>query len=179
MSRRPAFPSWSWAGWGGRGVHFPITRIGDFQRKNKSIHFEFGQDCLVEQSYFLRNSRLEELDIRSPRGLQLDVLLAPPTSINLSKDDPHSWEVAWQKATLSLSVCETTIHDDPWSTLAKFKEKEWLLVLVGHFGLFRDSATYFIVVRQHIAFTSKIGVVEVQGKYFPSESFSEGRTRLL
>ncbi|KAK5296149.1 hypothetical protein LTR55_000654 [Exophiala xenobiotica] len=182
VSRRPTFPSWSWVGWGGSAAYFPITDIEYFACKIQCIYFEFGPDCLVEQSYFLRHSNLEELDLRPPRGLHLDVLLASPTFLSLSKADPHSLEFAGKKASLCLSLSEATTPDNTWFILEKVRKQAWVLVLIGGTPSLTPPATYFMIVAQHIAFMSKIGAVTVSGLVetdIPSEGLSRGHIRLL
>ncbi|KAK5273874.1 hypothetical protein LTR99_000871 [Exophiala xenobiotica] len=183
VSRRPTFPSWSWVGWGGRKIFFPnpsIHQIEHFACKIRCIYFEFGPDCLVEQSYFLRHSNLEELDLRSPRGLHLDVLLASPALLSLSKADPHSWKFAGREARLFLSLSEATTPDNPWFILEKVREQAWELILIGE--NWAEGKTYFMIVAQHIAFMSKIGVVMVYGlaeRHIHFGGLLPGRIRLL
>jgi hypothetical protein len=136
----------------------------------------------VEQSYFLRHSNLEELDLRPPRGLHLDVLLASPTLLSLSKADPpfSPWMFAGKKAKLRLSLSEATTPDNTWFILEKVREQAWVLVLIGENTWFAE--TYFMIVAQHIAFMSKIGVLKVYGlaeRDIPSEGLSRGHIRLL
>ncbi|KAK5556577.1 hypothetical protein LTR46_005089 [Exophiala xenobiotica] len=184
VSRRPTFPSWSWVGWGGQRIYFPITNIEYFASKIQCIYFEFGPDRLVEQSYFLRHSNLEELDLRPPRGLHLDVLLASPTLLSFSKADPHSWMFAGKKARLRLSLSEATTLDNPWFILEKLRKQAWVLVYICATTFIKpqDAITWFMIVAQHNAFMSKIGVVTVYGLRetdIPSADLSPSRIRLL
>jgi hypothetical protein len=127
---------------------------------------------------------LEELDLRPPRGLHLDVLLASPTLLSLSKADPHSWKFAGKKARfcLSLSEATSTTPDNPWFILEKVRKQAWVLVFIGVDTPFSEPAAYFMIVAQHTAFMSKIGALTVDGLRetdIPSEDLSPGHIRLL
>lgn len=184
-SRRPAFPSWSWAGWKGKVIFQRRLSVwlDDFDCKIQNIHFEFEPGILAEQNYFLRHCRLEEVQICRPRGLHLDVLIVSPTLLSLSNDNLHPWQLAGKKATFYLSQQATVNSDDPLSILDKFKTQKWTLILIGRKVLSAEpTKTYLIVVEQQTSFVSRVGMAVVDGLDItdvPSKDWSPGRVRLL
>ncbi|KAL9113088.1 MAG: hypothetical protein Q9227_002700 [Pyrenula ochraceoflavens] len=160
-TRRPAFPSWSWGGWSGPVTFLRGTFRSGFSSSNGLIiYFEFEPGCLVEQCYFLRHSALGDLQYRSPRGLQLDVMVVIANYLTFSEDRPPTWQFRGFPAGIYPSECLADFAENPMVIVDNFKTRKWLLVLIAEI----HDETYFMIVRQEISNVSRVGVIVVEGK---------------
>lgn len=161
-SRRSLFPSWSWTGWDGK-VGFLRDDILGFSSTIHTVHFEFEPCCLVEQSYFLDTSNLDELQARSPRGLHLYAPVVFPEGVGFSEATPRSWQLAGRQTALYLSRFQSENREDAMVIVYNFRKKQWLLVLVSEYVnyLKNEVKRYYLVVSQRGSFMSRVGVVVV------------------
>lgn len=165
------------AGWRGR-VTFLRTTVDKLDSCMSSVYFEFEPGCLVEQSYLLRCSRLDDLQFRCPRALHFETLVAPQELLTMVEGSPAIWQFAGTGATLHISQSP----DDSTNILEMFSLQRWSLILtVKDDYIYVGNSIYLMIVEQHPDFASRVGMVVVEEslKAFSSVNFERRRIRLL